>query len=62
MAAEKKMLKTLEAQEAAAEKKRQASKSAWQGSKNYYKPNKQYFSRDECALVRVLFYFVELLC
>lgn len=29
-------------------------------SKNYYKPNKQYISRDECALVRVLFYFVEL--
>lgn len=28
--------------------------------KNYYRPNKRYFSRDECALVRVLFYFVEL--
>jgi len=29
-------------------------------AKNYYRPNKRYFSRDECALVRVLFYFVEL--
>lgn len=29
--------------------------------KNYYRPNKRYFSRDECALVRVLFYFFELL-